>query len=175
MKEVWYRLAGCVAIAGAFAVAQPELGRAQTPVRDIHNPERRPFQVELQRQVRIPVAAGRESIQVVDVPAGARLVIEHISFHAGSADAVTPGSHQTRFQLFASLVTKADTVAANHELLITRTDFGVSSSNTASQPIRVYADGGTPVSVRIGGRAEDDRSTVVSVNLSISGHLVDLP
>jgi hypothetical protein len=98
MKEVWYRLAGCVAIAGAFAVAQPELGRAQTPVRDIHNPERRPFQVELQRQVRIPVAAGRESIQVVDVPAGARLVIEHISFHAGSADAVTPGSHQGRYR-----------------------------------------------------------------------------
>jgi len=152
------------------------MSQAQTQVRDLDNPARRPFQVEVQRQLRIPIAEGRESIQVADVPAGRRLVIEHISFRVSSLEAVTPGSHQTRFQIFAALLTKADTVAANHELLVTRTDFGIASSNTASQPIRAYADGGTPVFIRIGGQPEGNGSTAVSItNLTISGYLVDQP
>ncbi len=165
---------GWLAVVGAFVVMQPGTSHAQTVVRDIDNPAQRPFQVELTQQLSINSSSARQSFKVADVPAGSRLVIEHISFRAGSREAVTPGSRQPRFQIIASLVTKADSVAANHELVATRTDFETASSNTASQPIRAYADGGSPVFVRIGGQTEGGGSTPISISLTISGYLVDV-
>jgi len=165
---------GWLIVIGAFVVMQPATSHAQTVVRDIDNPAQRPFQVELRQKLTLIPTADRESFTIADVPAGSRLVIEHVSFRVGSLEAVVPGSRQTRFQINASLVTTADGVAANHELLATRTDFEDGSSNTASQPIRAYADGGSPVSLRIGGQTENGRSTLVSIVLTISGHLVDV-
>ena len=98
---------GWLAIIGALAFLPADPSHAQTQVRDVDNPARQPFQVELQRQLRIPVAIGRESIKVADAPAGKRLVIEHVSLRISSLEATIPGSHQTRFQIQASLVTKA--------------------------------------------------------------------
>lgn len=150
---------------------------AQTAVRDLDNAARQPFQAELQRpQLRIPVPEGRELIRVIDVPAGKRLVVEHVSFRVESLEATTPGGRQQRFLTAGSLVTKANDVAANHELLIHRADLGISSSNVASQSVRAYADPGSQVFVAVGGRTEDGEPTVVRVtNLTISGHLVALP
>lgn len=145
-------------LVGALLLSAAGVSHGQTDVRDLDNPARQPFQAELQRQLRIPVAAGRESSQVAEVPAGKRLVIEHVSFRVKSQEATLPGSSQPRFRVFASLVTKANGVAANHELIVNQTDFGAASSNAASQPVRAYADPGSLVFVRVGGQIEDRAS-----------------
>ena len=166
------------ALAGAWlALAAAASSHAQTVVRDLDNAARQPFQVEVQPPpLRFPVPQGRETIRVADVPAGKRLVIEHISFLIASSESTAPGGRQPRFLANGSLVTKANTAAANHELLVHRTDIGAASRNTVSQPLRVYADPGSQVFVTVGGRTEDGSSSLVRIsNLTISGHLVDLP
>jgi hypothetical protein len=177
---VMHTIRGALATAiGALLLASAGPSHAQAQVREADNPARQPFQNEVQQVLTIPVPGGRPAqIQVADVPAGKRLVIEHISFRVVSLEATTPGTRQPRFQVFASLVTKANEVAASHEILVARTDLGTASSNAASQPIRAYADPGSQVFVRIGGDTEGESRSSFPVrvtNLAISGHLVNLP
>ena len=129
------------ALMGMLLASNAGVGYAQTQVRDLDNPARQPFQAEL-RNLRFRTAGGLESFRVAEVPSGKRLVIKHVSFRVGSLEATVPGSPQPRFGTSAFLVTKANGVPAEHELIVNRADVGLASFNVVSQPIRAYA---TPV------------------------------
>jgi hypothetical protein len=81
-----------------------------------------------------------------------------------------------RFETSAALVTKANGVAAEHELIVNRADIGISSFNVVSQPIRAYADPGSLVFVHVDGRFPANAGSPLEiVRLTVSGHLVDVP
>jgi hypothetical protein len=175
-----YPKARAAAILGPLTVAallqlNPGASQAQTLVRDLDNPARQPFQAELQR-LRVPTSGVPEIFQVAQVPAGKRLVIEHVSFRIRSLEATAGGAPQPRFRSHAVLGMKADGVPAQHELVVSRADAGAASINIASQPIRAYADPGSPVFVQIECRNDNgQRNSLVEVlHLAVSGHLVDL-
>jgi hypothetical protein len=162
------------AAVSALVLVQPGVGQAQTQVRDLDNPARQPFQAEL-RQVPIPAFGESESFRIADVPAGKRLVIEHVSFRVANFRASIPGEPVRQFGTFASLITKANGVGASHELITQRIDLtGGQSFSVASQPIRAYADPGTPVSIVIGSITDDHTASLRAGHLTISGYLVDL-
>lgn len=165
---------GWLVVVVALVVIHPAPSDAQTVVRDIDQPARRPFQVEQTEQVTLRSSTPDETFAIADVPPGTRLVIEHISLRASSREAIVQGGRQPRFLINASLVTKADTVAATHQLVATRTDFDTASSNSVSQPIRAYADGGSQVFLRIGGNTEGS-SHSIQVRVAVSGYLVEVP
>jgi hypothetical protein len=156
-------------------VSNAGLSYSQTDVRSLDNAARQPFQAEL-RNLRVRTAGPLESFRVAEVPSGKRLVIEHVSFRVRSLEASVPGSSQPRFETSAALVTKANGVPAEHELIVNRADIGIASFNVVSQPIRVYADPGSPVFVQVDGRfPENVGSPLEIIRLNISGHLVDVP
>lgn len=166
---------GWLAVIGALVLLQPGVSLAQTPVRDLDNPARQPFQAEL-RKLTLRTSGGLESFRVAEVPSGKRLVIEHVSLRVRALEAIVPGSPQARFGTFASLVTKANGVPAEHELIVNRADVGIASFNVVSQPIRAHADPGSPVFVQVDGRSRDDADSLLEItHLTVSGHLVDVP
>ena len=92
------------------------------------------------------------------------------------SDAILRAKISTCFETSAALVTKANGVSAEHELIVNRADVGNSSFNVVSQPIRVYADPGSLVFVQVDGRFPANAgSTLEIIRLNISGHLVDVP
>lgn len=156
-------------------VSNAGVSYSQTDVRSLDNAARQPFQAEV-RRLRVPTSGELEGFRVADVPVGKRLVIEHVSFRIRSLEATVGGSPQPRFETSASLVTKANGVAVEHELIVNRADIGGASFNVVSQPIRVYADPGSAVLVSVDGRVPANRgSTLEIIRLSVSGHLVDVP
>ena len=168
------------AVLGPLAVAallqgNPGASHAQTRVRDPDNPARQPFQAQLEG-LTFATSSNAETFQVAVVPAGKRLVIEHVSMFVSSLEATSDGEPQPRFRTFATLVTKAESVAARHELIVLPADAGGSSINVASQPIRAYADPGSLVLARVDAIAvEGGDSGLRIAHLTISGHLVNLP
>lgn len=148
---------------------------SQTDVRDIDNAARQPFQAEL-RRLRVRTAGELQTFQVAQVPFGKRLAIEHVSFRVRSLEAIAEGSAQPRFETSAALVTKANGVPAEHELIVNRADIGTASFNVVSQPIRVYADPGSLVLIQVdGGFAANAGSLLEITHLTVSGHLIDVP
>ncbi len=148
---------------------------AQTDVRDIANAARQPFQAEL-RRLRVRTAGELEGFRVAEVPFGKRLVIEHVAFRVRSLEATAQGSAQPRFETSAALVTKANGVSAEHQLIVNRADIGNSSFNVVSQPIRAYADPGSLVFVQVDGRYKANAGSLLEItHLTVSGHLVDVP
>lgn len=151
------------------------VSHSQTDARDIDNAARQPFQAEL-RRLRVRTSGELQSFQVADVPFGKRLVIEHVSFRVRSLEATAAGSAQPRFETSAALVTKANGVSAEHELIVNRADIGIASFNVVSQSIRVYADPGSLVFVQVDGRFKANAGSPLEITrLTVSGHLVDVP
>ena len=99
------------------------------------------------------------------VPAGKRLVIEHVSFQEE-----VPAGQARRVRLDAV----ADGHPCKHHLLLAREPgFGGGTEDVkASQAVRAYADGGTSVVFRV---ARNSTLGVTSINISVSGYLVDTP
>lgn len=156
-------------------VSNAGVSYAQTDVRDIDNAARQPFQAEL-RRLKVRTVGELQSFQVAEVPFGKRLVIEHVSFRVRSLEATAAGSAQPRFATSASLVTKANGVPAEHELIVNRADVGSASFNVVSQPLRVYADPGSLVFVQVDGRFKANAGSPLEItHLTVSGHLVDVP
>ena len=145
--------AGILVLAGVLTVAGPKRVMAAlgyTPVRDITNPALQPFQITL------------SATDSFTTPAGKRLVIDHVS---GIMDFVSGGPNNL------ALETTANGRLASHYL---HTTF-VSGSPpnvwyNVSDTGGIYADPNTNVSTSLnysGSRGFE--------NITISGHLVDLP
>ena len=156
-------------------VSNAGVSYSQTDVRSLDNAARQPFQAEL-RRLRVRTVGDLEGFRVAEVPFGKRLVIEHVSFRVRSLEATVEGSAQPRFETSAALVTKANGVSAEHELIVNRADIGTTSFNVVSQPIRAYADPGSSVFVQVDGRFRANADSLLEIiRLTISGHLVDVP
>ena len=128
-------------------------------VRDADNPARQPFQGEAS----VAFPAGGDTINVFfTVPAGKRLVVEHVT----ATIAVSPGQHA-----LMNVMTTANGNQAVHFMSPTPQGewigfqvFGV------SQPVRFYADAGTQVRLQAN---KNGTTGIGSATVSLSGHLVN--
>jgi hypothetical protein len=133
-------------------------------VRDVDNPARQPFQIGFP----FTMNSGTEQVfQSITVPDGKRLVIEYVSMGSGS---VPVGQH-----LFIILRTFVGGVGAFHYVAVTPQGRlappNVADTFVASQPMRVYADPGTTVTIQM---QRDSGYAACGPNLTVSGYLVDV-
>lgn len=133
------------------------------PARDVDGAARQPFQRFLVEQINDGEFNAADRVAFT-VPAGKRLVIEHVSLLC-----VAPTGQKLRVRIDATAGG-----SAFHQLpLANEGSFqGGKDDHKASQQTRIYADGGTEVYFRV---ARNSASGVAGVNASVSGYLVDVP
>ena len=130
-------------------------------VQDVDNPARAPFQVQLGS----PIAAGANAPNVsFTVPAGRRLVIEHVS-----ALAMVPAGQRV---MFINVNTFSGGNLVFHHLKAQ--SVGVSTAtpgegHVTSEALRLYADAGTSVLVAVN---RSDSVGTGFMTVSVSGYLV---
>ncbi len=121
-----------------------------------------PFQAAV--EIKLPNGFGGEN-GFVAVPKGKRLVIEYVS-----GEAFLPTGQKGLFSVIVSL--QGQTTGTRHYLASTPMGkFGAPDYFRAGQVVRLYADPGTTVMLRI------DRDIATGEGLarmSLSGHLVDM-
>ena len=131
-------------------------------VRDADNPARQPFQAEL---FLTGISGSAGFLQVGQVPAGKRLVIENIS-----VSGVTP----TGQRVFVGLITTLGDFIARHPLLVHAQ--GTNETGEAefviSQQVRLYADPGSNLTFYV--KRSSTTGQAVFFYATISGYLVDV-
>lgn len=160
-----------IATLGACLLSSAGETRAQTTIRDIDRPTRQPFQITLANEL---VAEPTRIVEVVNVPLGKRLVIEH-----ASVQVVVAPTPDRRSLVNIFLRTQVGGEVADHVLsLDKKRDLPASTADIfqASQPLRVYADPGTTVSalVSFNSGSRSDNVDQANINrLTLSGYFVD--
>jgi hypothetical protein len=154
-----------------LALAAPGSGRAQTIVRDIDTPARQPAHAQVVNQV---LEENRpRSFALVTVPAGKRFVVEHVALRILVASTTIKQSI-----VHAGVLTQLGAQTVDHVLKLDKfpeLDATRAEVFETSQPMRVYADAGTTVSVQILFDARGGTPISAIVNrLSVSGHFVDV-
>ena len=145
--------------ASRVVVVNPRTGPAL--MREVDNPARTPFQIQLGN----PIAAGSNAPNLsFTVPAGQHLVIEHVS-----ALVVVPAGQRV---MFANINTFAGGSLVFHHLRAEST--GASSATpgegfVTSESLRLYADPGTQV---LFAANRSDAVGTGFMNVSVSGYLV---
>lgn len=134
-----------------------------TPVCEVNNPDRHPFQAS----VEISLPAGTEGQNgFVTVPAGKRLVIQYVS-----GQAFLPSGQKALFSVIVSL--QGQKVGTTHYLESTVVGpFGSQDCFQCGRMVQLYADAGNTVMLRT------DRNSPAGAGLSrmsLSGHLVSVP
>src|SRR5215207_4673536 len=131
-------------------------------VRDADNPARQPFQSEL-FLTGVPGSYG--ALQIAQVPAGKRLVIEHVA-----VSGVTP----TGQRIFANLSTGLGSFIAHHPLVVHAqgTNENGEAEFAISQQVRLYADPGTAVTLYATRSSTSGMAVVLYA--TVSGYLVDV-
>lgn len=143
----------------AVNIVNPEASPAL--VRDVDRAAAQPYQDSV--SVEIPNGEGFESGALSIVPAGKRLVVEYVT-----AEANMDGNQMVKVSLVVGNV-------RYNLLMIPQGTFGIGvhrSFLVASEPVRIYVDGGTSVGVAA------ERNAFIGgalVTFSISGHLVNAP
>ncbi len=141
----------------------PPVKPACTPVCEVNNPDKHPFQAS----VEISLPAGTEGQNgFVTVPAGKRLVIQYVS-----GQAFLPSGQKALFSVIVSL--QGQSVGTTHYLESTAIGpFGSQDCFQCGRMVQLYADAGNTVMLRT------DRDSPTSTGLSrmsLSGHLVSVP
>ena len=140
--------------------AAPKRTKPCTPVCEVNNPDKHPFQVS----VNFSLDAGM-TIQngIVIVPAGKRLVIEYIS-----SQAFLPGGQKALFSFFC----RAQDDGTWHHLPATASGrFGSQDCFECGHLVRLYADPGTGVALRT---QRDSGVGTGTSTMSLSGHFVSV-
>jgi len=131
------------------------------PVREVADPAKQPFQAMEIAQI----TDLNHLFQLATVPAGKRLVIEYAS--AGSN--VTAGT-----KMVAVITTTAGGNTVSHSLVMVDQGLLQGSLNiVAAQPMRLYADPGTPVTGIIWRDSPNGGGG--NWGMTISGYFVDVP
>jgi hypothetical protein len=161
-----------VQVSGTTNVRVQNDSTSPVVVQDVSTPRRTPFQAEPGFPA-LPFIGDNPVLESIPVPAGKRLVIEHVS-----ARAVLPFQSQSPFVYFSVTTTVAG-VTVEHSLNVPQificgscTSSG-GSLNVTSQETKFYADGGTTVIAVVqgaGGSAE-----AINIKFAISGYLEDAP
>jgi len=171
MRNVVPRLIACLAISVlpamsaapapaplAVNVTNTEADPVQT--QDVDNPAFQPFQKQEQLAFVIGVT---DRLVNIPVPAGKRLVIEFVSFQCLLPIGQNPTNNSIRLNN-----------AVTHFFLTPLQGAASSSFNVfmCSTPTRLYCDPGSSVQVFAGRNTGESAATV---NVSISGHYVNVP
>jgi len=142
---------------------------AQTPGQN--NDARQPFQIGYSSVI----IRNTEPFRLAQVPQGKRLVIEHISFRF----VVAHGTSNDIPLVVANVETAAAGNRADHELMTVRAGHIVPGRDlfVVSEPLRLYADPGTTVSITMGLALPqpDPDDTFGFITLAMSGYYVDVP
>lgn len=135
-------------------------------IRSVDEPSRQPFQLEIDFDTN-GLGANINQITLGTVPAGKRLVIEHVS-----VDASVPVGQN----LLSALKIFSGGKSAVHPLITLKQGIDVSNQQrfVTSQQVRLYADAGSILILRL------ERDTVLGGEgllrvANVSGYLVDLP
>jgi hypothetical protein len=157
--------AALIAACGILAVfARPALAQLRAAlVKDIDHPARQPFAAGA-----FPSVSGGASVSetFLTVPAGKRGVIEHVS----CIISLDPSNNFVRIQV--DVTTNGN--VNSHQFLPSHVgpSIGGLENWAFSQPVRLYADPGTDVELRVSRRLA---SSSGGVECYVSGHYVDLP
>jgi hypothetical protein len=136
------------------------------PVRDVDRAAQQPFQ----NTVEIPYGQGDKfAVGSFEVPIDKRLVIEYVS--VGGTGLFGP----TFFPMSFSMTTKVGVDFNHHGLFTLRPEDLVGGNDAAvtGRMVRIYADPGTRVDVSCTLNDTNPGPVSRSVNVVISGHLVD--
>lgn len=133
-----------------------------TPVCDVDNPARQPFQAAV--EITMPAGTGGQN-GFVTVPANKRLVIEY-----ASGEAFMPTGQKCLFSVITT-IGGASTGTRHYLDSDALGKFGAPDYFRAGQVVRLYADPKTTVMLR----ADRDIATgTATARMSISGYLVDV-
>jgi hypothetical protein len=136
-------------------------GQKCTPVCDVDNPARQPFQAAV--QIDMPAGTGGQN-GFVTVPTGKRLVMEY-----ASGEAFMPTGQKCLFSVITTI--GGASTGTRHYLESNAVGkFGAPDYFQAGQVVRLYADPGTTVMLRAD---RDIAAGDATARLSISGYLVD--
>jgi len=145
---------GCTKVSVVNTASEP------VPTFDVDSRARQPFQEVLVKILNPGEANGGSSLTV---PAGKRLVIEHVT-----ADAIAPSGQG----LWLSIVTTIGGNADFREFHLVVHPSQIPFLRIVSQPLRAFANPGTLVTASV---KRFDTTGQASVSFTISGYLVDMP
>lgn len=160
-----------VQVSGTTNVKVQNDSSAPVPVQDVSKPKQTPFQVN-QNLGPSPFLNNNPASVAITVPAGKRLVIEHVS-----ARAQAPFPAQTPVVLFSISTTVAG-VSVEHFLDLPQVfNFnnanGAQSQHVVSKAMKLFSDSGATIQVT--ALAIGQTGQAIDVNFAISGYLEDVP
>jgi hypothetical protein len=159
-----------ISLVGALALGLPAFGQYSTPMRDINDPGRTPFQLMSEFNTVLP--SRNNPISLTSLPAGAsqRLVVDYIEIEANNLD----GTAAT--QGFAGIEVRDSTNLSTYTFHIilpfTVINTGSYSLALLAQPVRLYLSAGQTLTctvVNLSGTSN------MNVGVSVTGHYVTLP
>ena len=161
-KYYLWAAAGLLLLVGTLSVIGPKRALAvlgYTPVRDVDNPGRHPFQIRM-----FPIGNGNASTNFT-VPAGKRLVIEDISVFVSIAPGSTPE---------VTVLTSVGGAEAFHFVpaAFAGALFSGDDSYDGHALARFYADPGSTVRADV---HSNPGAASIQADMSVSGYLIDLP
>jgi hypothetical protein len=134
-----------------------------TPVCEVNNPDKHPFQANV--DISLPTGTEGQNGFVI-VPAGKRLVIEHVS-----GQAFIPSGQKALFSVIVSL--QGQITGTWHYLESTAIGaFGGQDCFQCGRLVKLYADPGTTVMLRTD---RDSPAGTGQSRMTLSGHLVSVP
>ncbi len=156
-------IAGTPSVTGTITVGNPT--SSPVPVRAVDNPANQAFQAE--DVLTLDAGVSNNIIVGPAVPAGKRLVIEHVS----ATGLLPAGAKLLRAEIGASL-----NGSFVFHRLVPALDGSIGTIDVfaMSTPMRMYADGGTSLHL-LAVRDAFSIGSPASVDFSVSGYLVDMP
>jgi hypothetical protein len=139
-------------------------------VKDADNPARQPFHASA--YVGFSNGSASATATITTVPAGKRLIIEHVSVYGQ----MLVGQTMRRAAIGTSLLNYNDGGYVFDDLTVSpQGSDGVKDYFVASQDVRLYADPGTQVLGTAIRNSTAGANPDTAVQFSISGYLVDVP
>jgi hypothetical protein len=162
-----------VQVSGTTNVDVQNDSSAPVIVQDVSTPKRTPFQANAIFPAQ-PFANGQTETGSITVPAGKRLVIEHVS-----ARAVIDFGDATPFFYFTISTTVAG-VTVEHSMATpqpftfqcSNCSIGTNSVHAVSQEMKLYADPGSTITATVLATSPRAGTTL---NFAVSGYLEDAP
>jgi hypothetical protein len=156
-----------LAVLGAMAFSLPVYAQYSSPMRNIDDPGRAPFQ--FWSQVNPLITNGFTHIVITSLPVGAtqRLVVDFASV------LLTTSSGTLQTDPFVQLtVTNSNTNAVVFNLVLPAPLTSSNSVAISSQPIRLYVSAGQTLTLNVGNGPTAGNA---NASVGISGHFVNLP
>jgi hypothetical protein len=160
-----------VQVSGTTNVHVQNDSTAPVIVQDVSTPKRTLFQANATFPDQ-PFTGNGTATGTIAVPAGKRLVIEHVS----GRGVIPNGAAQPFF--YFTISTTVGGVSVEHFLDVSKpfvfqNQTGTSSVHAVSQEMKLYADPGSTIQVSV--LSFSQIGNIISINFAVSGYLEDAP